>query len=181
MVNHLTDQVASPNPTPERQSTLDAHVRARIQSELSKLRQEEEVVKSEIERALEKENLDKERELSEGEGDGEGGVGSVKSSAVLIGDLEEIRQKVEKYQRRASADGDATNEEWVAKSRAVAECYRCAGFWLRGFDCSCLCWCFSSKSGRTLDCWKEVSEFKASVGQLEQVSVMLFYFICVEY
>ena len=85
---------------------------------MEKPRQEEEVVKSEIERALEKENLDKERELSEGSE--EGGAGSVKSSAVLIGDLEEIRQKVEKYQRRTSEEAS----EWVAKSQAVASCYR---------------------------------------------------------
>ncbi|KAK7693050.1 hypothetical protein QCA50_002615 [Cerrena zonata] len=143
VVNHLTDQVASPNPSPERQSTLDAHVRARIQSELQKLQQEEEVVKSEIERALEKENLDKERELSEDSEDG--GVGSVKSSAVLMGDLEEVRQKVEKYQRRTSEE----TSEWMAKRQAVQSCY-------------------SSNSKQTLDCWKEVTEFKASVGQLEQ-------------
>ena len=39
---------------------------------------------------------------------------------MLIGDLEEIRQKVEKDQRRTSEEAS----EWVAKSQAVASCYR---------------------------------------------------------
>ncbi|CAL1703844.1 unnamed protein product [Somion occarium] len=142
IINQLADQVASPEPSPERQSTLDSHVRARIQSELERLRQEEEIVKSEIERALEKENLDKEISLSEESEDGS--AGSVKSSAALLGDLEEIRHKVEKYQRTQE---EAT--EFQTKSQAVASCY-------------------SANPTRTLDCWKEVAEFKDSVAQLEQ-------------
>ena len=38
----------------------------------------------------------------------------------------------------------------------------------------------SSSSNRTLDCWKEVSEFKASVGQLEQVRSLTDIMICAE-
>lgn len=91
-------------------------MRARIQAELDRLRQEEEEVRSEIERALEKENLDKERPAD----DEEGSTGSLKSSAALMGDLEEVRQKVERYHRRSLE----AEPELQAKSQAVAACYK---------------------------------------------------------
>jgi altered-inheritance-of-mitochondria protein 13 len=122
-VNQLSDRVNTPETTPERQSTLDAHIRSRIQNELEHLKQEEENVRLEIERALEKENLDRERsmagEASEGE---EGGTtGSLKSSASLMGDLEEIRSKVDKYQ----AKRDLTEFPDVKESgEAVMSCYK---------------------------------------------------------
>ncbi|KAI0075806.1 hypothetical protein K474DRAFT_1355581 [Panus rudis PR-1116 ss-1] len=147
VVNHLVDQSASPRPSPERQTTLDSHVRARIQAELERLRQEEEEVRSEIERALEKENLDKERPAD----DEEGSTGSVKSSAALLGDLEEVRQKVERYHRRSLE----SEPELQAKGQAVAACYK-------------------ANPTRTLDCWREVSEFRSTVAQLEQVSLLRF-------
>ena len=51
VVNQLSDNLASPDTPPERQSSIDAHVRSRIQAELARLREEEEQVKQEIERA----------------------------------------------------------------------------------------------------------------------------------
>lgn len=124
VVNDLSDHMAAPGTSPERQSTLDAHVRSRIQSELAHLRQEEEVVQSEIERALERENLDRERSMA-GEEDPESAVGttgSVKSSAALMGDLEEVRAKVERFhsKRELSEFADART-----KSEAVVFCYKC--------------------------------------------------------
>jgi altered-inheritance-of-mitochondria protein 13 len=79
-------------------------------------------VQTEIERALEKENLDKERAMAGGasEGDG-GGAGEVKSSAALQGDLEEIRGKVSKYQSRKEL---TEYPEVKSYGDGVVECYR---------------------------------------------------------
>lgn len=122
-MNQLSDQLASPAIPPERQTTLDAHVRARIDAELTRLRAEEEDVRAEIERALEKENLDREREMA-GEaaaGDAMEGAGSVRSSAALMGDLEEVRRKVERFHQRQEAQDFA---EVRAKGEAVVSCYK---------------------------------------------------------
>lgn len=126
-MNHLADNAASPTPSPERQSSIDAHVRARIQSELEHLRQQEDEVKAEIERALEKENLDREKAMageesaSEDSEDGTSEAGRVRNSAVLLGDLEELRTKVERFQsRRALSEFPAVQ----AASEAVVSCYK---------------------------------------------------------
>lgn len=125
VVNHLEDTKASDALSPQRQSTLDAQIRSRIQSELEHLRHQEEEVREEIERALEKENLDRERSMAgeESESDEEEtAAGSVRSSAVLMGDLEEVRQKVERFQSRRAL---SEFPEVQAKSEAVVSCYRC--------------------------------------------------------
>lgn len=122
VVNHLSDHLASPDTPPERQSTIDAHIRSRIQSELERLREEEAQVKEEIERVLEKENLDRERAMAgeESEAD-DGAAGGVKSSTALMGDLEEVRRKVEKYHARHNLEGLS---EVQAKGEAVTSCYK---------------------------------------------------------
>ena len=109
--------------TPERQSILDAHIRARIQDELEHLKREEEQVRQEIERALERENLDREKSMAgeASEGDGVVSVGDVKNSAALLGDLEEVRTKIEKYHANRTASGFPEVE---ASSVALVECYR---------------------------------------------------------
>ncbi|OBZ75772.1 MICOS complex subunit mic19 [Grifola frondosa] len=150
VVNHLTDHLASPDTPPERQSSIDAHIRSRIQAELSRLHSEEEKVKEEIERALEKENLDREREMAGEESASEDGTaGSVRSSAALMGDLEELRQKVERFHARQATDELA---EVRGKGEEVILCYK-------------------SHPSTTLDCWKAVEEFKTSVARVEQVYV----------
>lgn len=124
VVNHLSDHMASPDTPPERQSSIDAHIRSHIQSELARLREEEEQVKDEIERALEKENLDREREMAGEESQSEGeeaSAGSVKSSAALMGDLEEVRRKVERFHTRQELEGYSAVQ---AKGEAVVSCYR---------------------------------------------------------
>ena len=118
VVNSLADRSAATDPTPERQATIDEHIRGRINSELSRLRAEEENVQSEIARALEKENLDRERGMA---GDAEE-AGGVKSSAALMGDLEEIRSKVDRFKERRGLKDFPTVK---AGAEAVAECYRC--------------------------------------------------------
>ncbi|KAG1832756.1 hypothetical protein EV424DRAFT_1091873 [Suillus variegatus] len=141
VVNHLSDRSISPDTSPERQSTLDAHVRARIQAELQHLRAEEESVQREIELALERENIDREKS-SVGE---EVAEGDVKNSMTLMGDLEEIRTKVDRFQtRRQLSDYPAVKES----GEAVVLCYR-------------------QNPTAPLDCWREVREFNASVAQAE--------------
>jgi altered-inheritance-of-mitochondria protein 13 len=83
-------------------------------------------VQREIEAALERENLDRERGMA---GDAttaaaagaDGAHGDVKNSTVLLGDLEEVRQKVDRYRVRASlADHLGVKET----REAVASCYQ---------------------------------------------------------
>ncbi|THH27632.1 hypothetical protein EUX98_g6555 [Antrodiella citrinella] len=149
VVNQLADNSASSTPSPARQSTLDSHIRSRIQDELTRLRQEEESIKQEIEHALEKENLDRERELAGEESateDDAQAAGGVKSSAAMIGDLEDLKHKVDRYQKRRD---DSSVSDLQAKSLAVVNCYR-------------------SNTTTSLDCWKEVNNFKLSVVEVEQ-------------
>ncbi|TRM56635.1 hypothetical protein BD626DRAFT_518777 [Schizophyllum amplum] len=142
VVNTLADRSASTDPTPERQATIDEHIRSRIHTELGRLRAEEENVQAEIARALEKENLDRERGMA-GAADDAGGV---KSSAALMGDLDEIRTKVDRFkERRGLKDMPAVK----AGADGVLACYQ--------------------KNPTTpLDCWREVERFKTAVSQAER-------------
>jgi MICOS complex subunit MIC19 len=118
----VVDQLqASPAMPSERQSTLDAHVQSRIQAELARLQEQEKEVREQIETALEKENLDRERVMA-GEEDPEV-VGSIKSSASLMGDLDEVEKKVERYHSKLDPiDYPQVKEH----GEALASCYRCA-------------------------------------------------------
>ena len=69
---------------------------------------------------LEKENIDKERSMA-GEQNAEA-IGAVKDSNVILGDLDEVRQKVERYQSKRGLDDYLEAED--AKS-ALVSCYRC--------------------------------------------------------
>lgn len=125
-MNQLADRMESPETTPERQSILDAHIQARIRDELEQLKRDEEIVQKEIEQALEKENLDREAGMAgeaSADSDSDGGqAGRVRNSAALLGDLEEVRAKIEKYQANKKT---AEYPEVEASGAAVAECYRC--------------------------------------------------------
>ncbi|KAI0670717.1 hypothetical protein C8Q78DRAFT_992208 [Trametes maxima] len=148
VVNQLADHQASPEIPHDRQLTIDAHIRSRIQSELGRLQQEEERVREEIERALEKENLDRERSMA-GEETAAGdatSAGSVRSSAALMGDLEELRQKIEKYHVRQNSE---ELSDVRTKGEEVVSCYK-------------------SHPATPLDCWKAVEDFRTSVAQVEQ-------------
>lgn len=169
-MNHLADRLASPETTPERQSTLDAHIRSRIQSELEHLRKEEENVRQEIEKALEKENLDRERTMagtaSETEGDA---LGDVKSSAALVGDLEEIRSKVDRFQTRRDLSAFPAVK---ADGEAVISCYQCVYFLFDTSTALLICIFVRANPTTPLDCWRQVQNFKASVAQVEQVCTL---------
>lgn len=183
VVNELVDTSAAPAPSAERQSTIDAQIRSRIQVELQHLHQEEEVVRLEIERELEKENLDRERAMAGHEGAaaaseeggeveaGEAGeAGNVRSSAALMGDLEEVRQKVERFQTRRAL---AEFPDVQSKSEAVVNCYKCVvRFSLCASDVHIRA---RSHPATSLDCYREVVEFKSSVARVEQVCISSVY------
>ncbi|KAG6865287.1 hypothetical protein C0991_003747 [Blastosporella zonata] len=140
VVNQLSDKLDSSETSPERQSSLDAQIRSRIQSEIDALKEQEEQVRREIELALEKENLDREKGVSED------GSERIPSSLELMGDLEEIRGKVDRYQSRR----DLTDfPEVKSAGEAVVSCYR-------------------ANQATPLDCWREVAQFKDSVARVEQ-------------
>ncbi|KAH0584174.1 hypothetical protein H2248_009732 [Termitomyces sp. 'cryptogamus'] len=122
IVNQLSDRLESSETSSERQSSLDAHIRSRIQSEIEILKQEEDRIRQEIELTLEKENLDREKGASQ---DGSGGTGRILSSVELRGDLEEIRSKVDRYQSRKNL---SEFPEVKSTAEAVVLCYRCALF-----------------------------------------------------
>lgn len=112
----------STDTTPERQSILDAHIKARIHDELEHLKKEEEHVRQEIERALELENLDREKSMAGEASESDGpSVGGVRNSAALLGDLEEVRTKIEKYHTNRNS---SEFPEVQASSAALVECYR---------------------------------------------------------
>lgn len=106
---------------PERQFVIDSHVRERIQRELTALRAEEETVQLEIHRALEKENLDREMSMVEDSGT----HGGLKTGVALLGDLEEIKEKVDRFQtRRQLGDFPSVKET----GEAIASCYKYGAF-----------------------------------------------------
>ncbi|KAH9483809.1 hypothetical protein JR316_0003287 [Psilocybe cubensis] len=152
VVNQLADRLDAPETTPERQSILDAHIRARIRDELEHLKRDEAAVRQEIEQALEKENLDRETsmagEASSPEGESESTTGSIKNSAALFGDLEEVKAKIDKYQANKKS---TEYPEVEANGAAVADCYR-------------------KNKDKPLICVSEVTKFKAAVDRLEQAS-----------
>jgi len=142
LVNHLSDKLVSPNTDAARQSTLDEHVRSRIQAELARLQAEEEQVRLQIEAALERENLDKETEIAKGDEDGK----KAASSSALNDELEEVQKRAERYLARRALDDLPEVKE---KQQALVKCY-------------------TNNQTTSLDCWKEVEEFKNSVSVLEK-------------
>ncbi|KAJ7752147.1 hypothetical protein B0H16DRAFT_1547549 [Mycena metata] len=139
LVDTLADNAASPTPSPARQNSIDAHIRARIQAELQQLRAEEQSVRDQIYAALEKENLDRERAMA-------GDPDSVKTSAALLADLDEVRAKVDRFHARRDLSEFPTLRQ---DSEALVACYK-------------------NNATTPLNCWQQVDKFKASVAQVEQ-------------
>jgi altered-inheritance-of-mitochondria protein 13 len=97
-------------------------VRAKINAEAARLHEGDDVLRQEIEAALERENLDRERCMT-GDVDEHG---DVKNSTALLGDLEVVRQKVDRYRTRASL---SEHPEVKQASEAVASCYQCVSIY----------------------------------------------------
>ncbi|SPO25801.1 uncharacterized protein UTRI_03166 [Ustilago trichophora] len=131
-------------PDASRQATLDTSIQQKIKSELDRLRKEEADVRAEIERAIEKENLARE---SKYKGQSEG-----KNSNVLRQELDQLRSKIDKYNKQK----DVSNYAGVKEAQeALVKCYK-------------------SQPERTLDCWKEAEEFKKAVANAEKQFIASF-------
>ncbi|SNX84390.1 uncharacterized protein MEPE_03099 [Melanopsichium pennsylvanicum] len=136
------DKVEGPDAS--RQATLDTSIQQKIKSELERLRKEEAEVRSEIEKAIEKENLAKE---SKYKGQSEG-----KNSNVLRQELDQLRSKIDKYNKQK----DISNYAGVKDAQeALVKCYK-------------------SQPDRTLDCWKEAEDFKKAVAEAEKKFISSF-------
>ncbi|KAK4051798.1 hypothetical protein OIV83_002503 [Microbotryomycetes sp. JL201] len=149
LINHL--QTAS-GPTPDgsvpssRQQTLDQHIQSRIQSELKRLREQEAQVRQEIERALEKENLDREKGKA-------GDVAGLSHSASLLKDLEELEARTVKLRQESSKQLES--EPWKAVDsgrQTLVECLR-------------------NNKQSPLDCQAQVQKFKEAVAGVERAFV----------
>lgn len=91
--------------------------------------------------------------------------GEVKSSASLLGDLEEIRSKVDKYQKKQEL---SDHPDVKASGEAVVSCYRYV--FLSPFTIDTTHFISHRNHPTTpLDCWREVNAFKTSVADLEKV------------
>jgi len=137
--------MAASVPPPARQRTIDDEIRSRISNEVKRLHQVEEDVRKEIENALEKENLDRERDFPRATQEGNGGSSGSVHSSVLLEDIEEVRRKVEGYQTRRDATGESAT----------------------GTSVDSLISCYRERHSRPLDCWIEVSNFKTAVQAAE--------------
>ena len=182
LATQLSDTSLSPEVSPTRHAILDQTVRAKIDAEAARLRGRTEnsshandddahddgdIVRREIEAALERENLDRERRMAGEEAAADGAHGDVKNSTVLLGDLEEVRQKVDRYRVRASlADHLGVKEA----REAVASCYQYV-FLPVPLPPHCFKLFFFNRANptTTLNCWSEVAAFRSSVAKLEQV------------
>jgi len=142
VVDHLQESAGSPGTSPERQSTLDTHIKARINAELVRLREEEKVVREQIEAALEMENITKERTGTEDEVT-EGGVNN---SSSIQGALDGVQEKVNRFHAKRDLSGYLLVSE---SGQKLIECYR-------------------SHHKTPLDCWREVDAFKSVVVTEEQ-------------
>ena len=116
-MNHLASNPPAPGaPSSERQASLDAAIQAKIRSEVSRLRAREAEIREQIERALEKENLDKES----GADSGEGKVGGVSHSATLMRDLEELETRMVKITKKDTPAWHALGRE----REELVQCFR---------------------------------------------------------
>ncbi|QRV86163.1 hypothetical protein RhiJN_14181 [Ceratobasidium sp. AG-Ba] len=111
VINHLSDTRSSPNPAPERQQVLDAIVQERISSELKRLQDAEAAVQADIQAALERENLDREKQITEGSGSAEG----------LRAELEEVQKRAERFKSRLALEHAPEVKESQAR---LVTCYK---------------------------------------------------------
>ncbi|WFD35455.1 hypothetical protein MCUN1_002309 [Malassezia cuniculi] len=141
MLNKLEDIPATdvPAPGPERQGELDSTIHQKIRAELAKLRKQEADVQKQIELALEKENIERAGKPWFGKDKGQ-------SSVLLEQELNALRSKIGKYSQLPSISSFAGLQE---ARDAVVKCYR-------------------DQPTRTLDCWKEVEEFKKASAAAEK-------------
>ncbi|GAA6000383.1 hypothetical protein JCM10207_007989 [Rhodosporidiobolus poonsookiae] len=140
LISHLQSHSLPTSSVPaSRQDALDAHIQQRIASELSRLREQEHQVRDEIERALEKENLDRERggEVEKG----------LSHSASLFKDLEELEKRSAGLRKER-----AQTDEWRSVEGGK----------------EALIQCFKNNKTTPLNCRDEAEKFKQAVAGVER-------------
>ncbi|BGP23285.1 hypothetical protein JCM10295v2_002179 [Rhodotorula toruloides] len=143
LINHLSSQSLPSSSVPStRQAALDQHIQQRIASELQHLRQQEQQVRDEIERALEKENLDRER----GAVEGEAGKG-LSHSATLMKDLESLLERSAGLRKQRGE-----TDEWRAVDDGKKALHKC----------------FLENTKSPLNCRDEAERFKQAVASVEK-------------
>jgi len=151
VVNDMTDSMIAAHPS---SSSLDDRIRSQIKAEIQRLHDTEEEVQKEIATALAKENDDihsraaAEQDTETAEEDEEETSSRVRNSVVLSGDIEEVRQKVDKFAERKGVVDAQTSEA----AGSLLSCYR-------------------QNSSKPLDCWKEVENFKTLVADTERRAI----------
>ncbi|GAA5949723.1 hypothetical protein JCM21900_003271 [Sporobolomyces salmonicolor] len=147
LINHLSSQSLPTSAVPSsRQDALDSHIQARIATELSKLRQQEAQVRDEIERALEKENLDREMGAASAQ---EGGK-ALSHSTSLIKDLEELEKRTASLKKQREE-----TDEWRRVDDGKNELEKC----------------FAGNMTTPLNCRTQAEKFQAAVAAVEKVSL----------
>lgn len=150
LINHLSSQSLPSSSVPaSRQQALDAHIQQRIAAELQQLRQQEHQVRQEIERALERENLDRERgaSASSAPGQEEGKTAPLSHSASLLKDLEQLEKRASGLKKER-----AETAEWKAVDVGKEALERC----------------FRDNRQTPLNCRAEAEKFKAAVAGVEK-------------
>ncbi|KAN0061838.1 hypothetical protein ACQY0O_005831 [Thecaphora frezii] len=111
LLNSL-DKTHLEGPDSQRQAVLDTSVQQRIKSELDRLRKEEAEVRAQIQKAIEKENLERESKHKGAEG---------KNSNVLKQELDEVRRKIERHRQKADISAYAGVKE---AQEDLIKCYK---------------------------------------------------------
>ncbi|BGO90099.1 hypothetical protein NBRC10512_004037 [Rhodotorula toruloides] len=143
LINHLSSQSLPSSSVPSsRQAALDQHIQQRITSELQHLRQQEQQVRDEIERALEKENLDRERGAAEGEA-----AKGLSHSATLMKDLEGLLERSAGLRKQREE-----TDEWRALDDGKKALHKC----------------FLENAKSPLNCRDEAERFKQAVAGVEK-------------
>ncbi|BGP54195.1 hypothetical protein JCM8202v2_001772 [Rhodotorula sphaerocarpa] len=134
-----------------RQQALDVHIQQRIAAELAQLRQQEQQVREEIERALERENLDRERNANaaapQDGAEADGANKGLSHSASLFKDLERLEKRALGLKRER-----AETDEWKSVDTGKEALARC----------------FREHRQNPLDCRAEAEKFKAAVAGVEK-------------
>ncbi|GAA5828289.1 hypothetical protein JCM3770_004952 [Rhodotorula araucariae] len=139
LINHLQSHDTPAGAVPaSRQQALDQHIQQRLAQELHRLRQDELAVRDEIERALEKENLDRERGID--------ADSSLPHSASLIKDLEDLEKRALAL-RTERAETDDWRRVDTGKEQLVK--------------------CFRENKTTPLNCREQAEAFKQAVAGIE--------------
>ncbi|GAA5884894.1 hypothetical protein JCM3774_004480 [Rhodotorula dairenensis] len=153
LINHLSSQSLPSSSVPaSRQQALDAHIQQRIHAELQQLRHQEQQVRQEIERALEKENLDRERGAAAADANNANADGkpAPSHSASLLKDLEQLEKRAHGLKKER-----AETPEWKAVDLGKDQLERC----------------FRDNRQTPLNCRAEAEKFKAAVAAVEKASL----------